>query len=100
MSEIDQVSIEDIKAKPQSYQDEMVVVKGEYQGWSPKYGAPPVTRSDWVIVDETGGIYVAGENPRLDPVKDLGKIITVVGKVGRLGGRVYLTAEKVIIGRD
>ncbi len=73
-------------------------MSGEYQGWSSEYGSPPVTRSDWIITDETGGIYVTGRYTELDPVKDKGKKITVAGKVEVSDGQVYLNAEIVTIG--
>lgn len=75
-----------------------MVVSGEYQGWNAEYGSPPVTRSDWVISDETGWIYVSGRYPGLDPVRDKGKELTVVGKV-EAKDQVYLKAEKITIGR-
>jgi len=73
------------------------MVSGEYQGWSGGYGSPPVTRSDWVITDETGGIYVTGKSSGLDPVSDKGKKISVVGKV-EANAQVYLIAEIITIG--
>lgn len=75
----------------------MVTVSGEYQGWNGEYGSPPVTRSDWVIADETGWIYVTGRYPGLDPAKDKGKKITVVGKV-EANDQVFFRAETIKIG--
>ena len=92
-----EVNIADIRANPEAYQGEKVMVSGEYQGWSSEYGSPPVTRSDWVITDETGWIYVTGKSPGLDPVEDVGKGIAVVGKVCEDNGQAYLKAEIIII---
>ncbi len=51
---------------------------------------PPVTRDDWVICDTTGCMYVTG-TVRLDPVKDVGTRVTVVGNIARTdSGQVYL----------
>lgn len=94
-----EVNITDIKTNPQVYQKERVIVSGEYQGWSSAYGSPPVTRSDWVITDETGWIYVTGRSSGLDPAEDIGKEISVVGKVCKDNGQVYLKAEMIIIRR-
>lgn len=94
-----EVNIADIKANPETYQGEMVMVSGEYQGWSSEYGSPPVTRSDWVITDETAWIYVTGKSPGLDPVEDVGMGIAVVGQVCEDNGQAYLKAEVIIIGR-
>jgi len=91
------VAIADIKANPEAYQDEEVMVSGEYQGWSSEYGSPPETRSDWVITDETGWIYVTGKSSGLDPVEDRGMEIAVVGEVCEDNGQTYLEGELVII---
>ena len=92
-----EVTIADIKANPEAYQDEEVMVSGEYQGWSAEYGSPPETRSDWVITDETGWIYVTGKSSGLDPVEDRGMEIAVVGEVCEDNGQTYLEGELVII---
>lgn len=74
----------------------MVTVSGEYRGWEAGYGSPPVTRSDWIVRDETGGIYVTGKvSPGLDPVEDRGKEITVCGVVKVKDGQTYIEAEAI-----
>ena len=71
-------------------------MSGEYRGWEPGYGSPPVTRSDWVLKDETGGIYVTSKvSPGLDPTKDIGKRITVSGLVRVKDGQAYIEARAV-----
>ena len=74
--------IGDILANPAKYEWELVTITGEYRGWQGEGYEPPVTRSDWVIRDETGLIYVTGKSPGLDPYKDIGPKITVIGIVG------------------
>ena len=55
---VDQAKTGDILANPMKYVREPVTVTGEYKGWQGEGYEPPVTRSDWVIKDETGLIYV------------------------------------------
>jgi len=59
----DQVSnvIAGILQTPDDYLGEQVEITGYFQGWDllGEVGeAPPVTRSDWVIADEGGALYV------------------------------------------
>ena len=74
-------AIGSILDNPEKYQGQRVVVSGTYQGMKAEYGSPPVTRSDWVIKDDTGWIYVTGIIPRLNPYRDIGRSITVYGIV-------------------
>ena len=66
----------------EKYMGEKVKIKGIFKGWDGKYGPPPVTRSDWVIADTTGGIYVYGSFPaNLNPgdQKSIGKELFITG---------------------
>ena len=56
---------------------------------------PPLTRSDWVVDDGTGQIHITGIIPNLDPIKDIGKNVTVVGYVGVIDGKPYIKAIDV-----
>jgi hypothetical protein len=89
----------EILKDPVAYIEKEITILGEYRGWQSEevYG-PPVTRSDWVLRDESGEIYVTGKLPRLDPVKDLGKPVKVKGVV-RIGinSRPYIEAEELVI---
>ena len=78
---VDQAKIGDILANPAKYMREPVTVTGEYKGWQGEGYEPPVTRSDWVIKDKTGLIYVTGKSPGLDPVEDIGKKLEVTGYI-------------------
>ena len=65
-----------------------------YFYWSPWRLVPPVTRSDWVLKDETGSIYVTGKvSPGLDPVEDIGEKITVYGIVRLKDNQAYIEAK-------
>jgi hypothetical protein len=55
-----------------------MLIYGEFRGWEGGVGPPPVTRSDWVVKDETGVIYVLGAPP-FKPIEDKGKKIVVIG---------------------
>ena len=91
------VRIAEIREKPGQYAGKEVVVVGTYLGWHGSE-APPVTRSDWVVRDETGEIYVTGLSPNLDPVKDVGVRILVVGLVELTSdGKPYIRATDVEI---
>jgi hypothetical protein len=60
----ERVKIGDIIRDPWHYAGRVITLECKYGGWI--YGGdipvtdqgPPVTRSDWAVYDETGGIYV------------------------------------------
>jgi hypothetical protein len=92
-----EVTIAAIIDTPSEFEGEVVIVSGEYRGWQAENGyEPPVTRSDWVIKDDTGWIYVTGKASQLDPVADIGTPTVVQGKVRVTEkGIPYLEAESV-----
>jgi hypothetical protein len=93
--------IEDILASPQEYVGTPVEVTGYYQGWDllGEVGeAPPVTRSDWVIADQGGALYVTGMLPEgLNPASldDVGAVIRLTATVAMQQEQVYLQAQAV-----
>lgn len=90
----ERVSIADITSHPTEYEGQTVTVSGEYRGWESGHGSPPVARSDWVVKDETGSIFVTGRIPAgLDPVRDRGKAITVHGIVRIKDNQAYIEAQ-------
>jgi hypothetical protein len=82
-----------------------VTVVGYYRGWALLHETetgPPVTRSDWVIKDASGAIYVSAlSNAKvsgLDPAsrEDVDTILKVVGTVHvSTKGQPYIEAENV-----
>jgi hypothetical protein len=73
-----------------------VMVAATYRGMAPDSNnantkaGPPVDSNDWAICDATGCMYVTG-TVTLDPTKDTGTTLTVVGRVARTDkGQVYL----------
>jgi len=86
---------------PDDYLGEQVEITGYFHGWDllDEVGAaPPVTRSDWVIADEGGALYVTGMYPaNLDPGSkdDVGTVIRLTATVAARQEQVYLEATAV-----
>lgn len=92
-------SIQEIWNNPEKYQNQMVTLHGQYQGWHGEgIKHPLITRSDWVIKDDTGAIYVTGKTAlKLRPEKDIGIEIIVKGQVLLNKDMVpYIKATEVI----
>jgi hypothetical protein len=99
--------VNDILSDP-TYIDQEVYVLGYYRGWDllkEVNASPPVTRSDWVVKDRSGAIYVEagkgiGEDFNLDP-SDLGDTETMVAieAIVRMSesGQIYLEPTSVSI---
>jgi hypothetical protein len=91
-------TIGDIRAAPTVYEGRVVTIEGKYQGWKGGYGSPPVTRSDWLVEDATGWLYVTGKPAGLDPVGDVGHPIKVTGEVKlTTDSEPYLDAQQIEI---
>ena len=90
-----ETSIHDIREDPQSYQGKLVKIGGVSLGWSGLDEPPPVTRSDWVLSDGTGRIYVAATR---GPIPSYGEKVTVIGIV-RIsgGGQPYIEPAEITI---
>lgn len=94
-------TISAILSHPASYVGQQVEIVGYFRGWDllkELNSPPPVTRSDWVVVDLSGAIYVTGILPsNLDPAspKDTDKLIRLVAKVEQNQNGVYLRALSV-----
>jgi hypothetical protein len=94
--------IASIVDRPDQYAGKEVEILGYYRGWNLLAEAkdgPPVTRSDWVIADSSGAIYVTGPGPQnLDPasMKDIWTVIRLEATVEHdQSGRAYLVAQKL-----
>ena len=72
---------------PREFDGRIFEITGYFRGWNlygEAGGRPPVTRSDWVIADNTGAIYVTGAAPPgLDPSSraDAWSVIRLTGRV-------------------
>lgn len=78
------VSIESIQNQPEKYLNRRVSINGSFMGWQGGcQSPPPVTRSDWMIEDGTGCIYVSGRLPdgRLNSFDPKGEKIKIEGIV-------------------
>ncbi|MBI5194985.1 MAG: hypothetical protein HZA10_01540 [Nitrospirae bacterium] len=67
----------------QQFKEQLIAVRGQYLGWHGEdIPHPGITRSDWIIKDNTGAIYVTGKtSTRLNIEKDIGVEIVVRGKL-------------------
>jgi hypothetical protein len=86
---------------PDDYLGEEVEITGYFQGWDllgEVDDPPPVTRSDWVIADEGGALYVTGMLPaNLDPASrdDVGTVIRLTATVATRQEQIYLEAQSI-----
>ncbi|MBI5178807.1 MAG: hypothetical protein HZA04_06065 [Nitrospinae bacterium] len=62
-------------------------------------GFPPVSKSDWVMVDQTGCVWVSGPMPAgIDPKKAKGEPVRVTGTVRiAKNGRPYIEAKETVL---
>lgn len=92
-------SINELKLNAEKYVGKTVTVEGIYYGWIRPTGFrdKPLTRSDWIIGDGTGYIYITGMGaPKADPFTDAGKLCYKVrGTVLVKGGTVYIDAVDI-----
>lgn len=87
------VTVLQIKKHPLLFKDKVVVLKGICEGWRGNCGPPPVTRSDWVLKDRTGCIYITGgAAPRMI----WGMPVMVEGVVDMKGGVPFIRLRRLI----
>jgi len=95
-----------IMVEPSAFEGENVTVIGYYRGWDLLQEAdmgPPVTRSDWVIKDSTGAIYVSANSEAKvpdglspDSLEDTAAILKVMGIVRVAEDRqAYIEAKTI-----
>ena len=93
--------IAEILRAPDDYLGATVEITGYFHGWDllDEVGEPPpVTRSDWVIADEGGALYVTGMLPAsLNPASrdDVGSVIRLTATVATRQEQVYLEAQSI-----
>jgi len=98
--------IASVIAEPFAFEGQHITVVGYYRGWDllqEANTAPPVTRSDWVIKDLTGAIYVSANSEakvpdglRPDSLQNTGIILEVKGVVRvTKEGRPYIEATSI-----
>jgi len=90
-----------IIAEPEKYEGKEVMIKGKFIGWSiPQHEivTPMMTRSDWIVEDESGAIYVTKLIPEpLDPTSDVGRRVIVTGIVRLEEGKPYIEGKSLRI---
>ena len=85
-------SIKAIQAEPDQYAGSEVTIVGTYRGWNllgEAEGVSPVTRSDWVVKDDSGAIYVEANDQNissLSPSEDTEAMVKVSGFVRLTAG--------------
>ncbi len=87
--------VQDILSNPEQNVDQSVVIVGYYRGWNllgEASGQSPVTRSDWVIKDNSGAIYVSAEGNGLGDAGIFPGSLDDTTKVLRVTGSVRLTS--------
>jgi hypothetical protein len=90
------ITVYEIRSNPSKFLGKKVVISGVYMGWKGDE-SPPVTRSDWVIDDGTGKIYVTGVIPNLNPITSIGTKVVVEGYVKIKNGQPYIEATNVTV---
>jgi hypothetical protein len=95
-----------VLAEPLSFEGQDITVVGYYRGWDLLHEAntaPPVTRSDWVVRDSTGAIYVSANSEAKFPeglnpssAQDTDVVLEVRGVVRVTGvGQPYIEARSI-----
>ena len=89
------VTVAEILKNANQLLNKEVMVTGVFKGWSGgPAGGPPVTRSDWVLQDDTASIYVTGPFPPGCSPTNPGKTVTIKARVKKTAkGQVYLDAN-------
>jgi hypothetical protein len=95
-----------IIAEPFAFEGKNITVIGYYRGWDLLHEAdmgPPVTRSDWVIKDSTGAIYISANSAAKvpdglspDSLQDTAVVLKVMGIVRVTeDGQAYIEAKSI-----
>jgi hypothetical protein len=95
-----------ILESPHEFRGQEVTVVGYYRGWDllgEANASPPVTRSDWVMADARGAIYVSAASAALADLppgpgsgNDLWRVLRLSGVVRLTAkGQPYLEADQV-----
>lgn len=95
-AQVQTASIEEIVRNPGRFIGRRVMVAGRFAGWQARGPHPGLSRSDWVLQDSTGTIYVHGPSAGLRPHQDEGRPVIVFGRVQITAAKIiYLNGEKV-----
>ena len=95
---IEKATIQMILKDPGKFGKKEVALEGAFHGWKGKCEeSSPLTRSDWILKDETGCIYVSGEIPSwVSTIDPKGESLVVSGVMKIMEGRKpYFEAKEV-----
>jgi hypothetical protein len=90
------LSVGEIIDRAEDLEGRMVEVTARFMGWKGSCrNGPPVTRSDWMLEDESGCIYVSGPAPPgLSPAQPKQRMVTIVGLLHLKGETPYLVIPR------
>ncbi len=97
MTETSPATLGEVSSDPKSFEGREVTLVVEFTGWKGACrSGPPVARSDWMVEDATGCLYVHGPlPPGLDPLKPSRQPLTLRGMVRVAeGGVPYLEMDR------
>ena len=99
LNELERVKISSIASNPLQFKDQLFIISGMSRGWGSPVNAKTVwgrmlTRSDWVIEDETGAAFVKGV-----PVTLREEAVTMVAKILVLPDGGWILAVHKILTR-
>ncbi len=94
----EKITIQRILKNPAESVNREISLEGAFQGWKGKCeDSTPLTRSDWILKDETGCIYVSGKIPTgVSSTDPRGEIVVLSGTLKiKEGGKPYFEAKEV-----
>ena len=92
------ITLQEILKTPAEFVNKEIALEGAFQGWKGKCeDSSPLTRSDWILKDETGCIYVSGKIPAgVSATDPRGEILILSGTLKiKEGGKPYFEAKEV-----
>jgi hypothetical protein len=85
-----------IQTDPSAFEGQDITVVGYYRGWDLLHEvnmAPPVTRSDWVVKDSTGAIYISASSEAKLPETLKPDSLEYMDVILEVKGIVHITSE-------
>ena len=92
------ITIQKILKNPSEFVNREIALEGAFQGWKGKCeDSNPLTRSDWILKDETACIYVSGKIPSgVSTTDPRGEVLILSGTLKiKEGGKPYFEAKEV-----
>ncbi|NWF54749.1 MAG: hypothetical protein HXY45_08165 [Syntrophaceae bacterium] len=92
------ITIQKILQNQAGLGNRIIVLEGTFQGWKGKCEeSSPLTRSDWILKDETGCIYVSGKIPSgVSTTDPRGEALVLSGTLKiKEGRKPYFEAKEV-----